>query len=157
MVAPSARATKASRFSARLARWSRVAASRMRVVTSSLMPPSPPCRRWRGPGGPGDGALGDAGPHRLQLVGAHRRTRRQRGHARRGGQAVPVGRVHVGQLAVYLDESGRSWLERAETVRDVIGPQPDHFLDRYEYERIAKAIHEVHAPDRELGRSLGIG
>ncbi len=60
-------------------------------------------------------------------------------------------------LAVYLDENGRPWPERAATVGDVIGPQPEHFLDRYEHERIATAVRDVRSPERELGRSLGIG
>ncbi len=72
----------------------------MRVVTSSL------CHRphrvvgGQVPAGHGDGGVGDAGPHRLELVGADRRTRRQRGDAGRCRQAVPVGRVHhPGSLA----------------------------------------------------------
>ncbi len=62
----------------------------------------------------------------------------------------------VEQLAVYLDENGLPWPDRAETVRDVIGPPPQRALDRFEHERIAKAVHGVHAPEREFGRSLGI-
>jgi conjugative relaxase-like TrwC/TraI family protein len=63
----------------------------------------------------------------------------------------------VESLAVYLDESGRPWPARAESVRDVIGLRPEHFLDRYEYDRIATAVREVHVPERGTGRSLGIG
>ncbi|MGH9279071.1 MAG: hypothetical protein ACRD12_13325 [Acidimicrobiales bacterium] len=33
----------------------------------------------------------------------------------------------------------------------------EHLLDRYEYERIATAVREVQAPEREIGHSLGIG
>ncbi|MDP9409094.1 MAG: relaxase domain-containing protein [Actinomycetota bacterium] len=82
----------------------------------------------------------------LDLVGRRPTTQRER---------LPWDRA-VESLAVYLDESGRPWPDRAETVRDVIGPQPEHFVDRYEHERIAKAVYEVHAPARDIGRSLGI-
>ncbi|MDP9404406.1 MAG: AAA family ATPase, partial [Actinomycetota bacterium] len=83
----------------------------------------------------------------LDLVGPRPTTQRERLRWDRG----------VESLAVYLDENGLSWPERAATVRDVIGPQPEHFLDRYEHERIATAVREVHAPERDIGRSLGIG
>ncbi len=61
----------------------------------------------------------------------------------------------VESVAVYLDENGRQWPERAASVRDVIGPQPEHFLDRYEHQRVAEAVHDVHAPERDRGLSLG--
>lgn len=57
---------------------------------------------------------------------------------------------------MYLDETGRRWPERANTIRDVIGPQPAHYLDRYEHARIAEAVHEVHAPERGVGHSIGL-
>lgn len=84
----------------------------------------------------------------LDLVGARPITQRER---LRWDRAVE-------SLAVYIDESGRSWPERAETFRDVIGPLPEHFLlYRYEYERVATAVRDVHAPERDIGRSLGVG
>ena len=92
-------------------------------------------------------AVADPPQAALDLVGSRPTTQRER---LRWDRAVE-------SLAVYLDETGRPWPERAESVRDVIGPQPEHFIDRYEHERIALAVHDVHAPQREIGRSLGIG
>jgi len=62
----------------------------------------------------------------------------------------------VESLAVYLDENGMSWPERATSVREVIGPQPEHFLDRYERQRIAKAVAEVYVPERAIGIGRGM-
>jgi hypothetical protein len=81
----------------------------------------------------------------LDLVGPRPTTQRER---LRWDRAVE-------SLAVYLDETGLPWPERATTVRDVIGPQPGHSLDRYDHQRIAKAVSEVHAPERDRGLSLG--
>ncbi|MGH2779821.1 MAG: ATP-dependent DNA helicase [Thermoleophilaceae bacterium] len=86
-------------------------------------------------------AVADPPQAALGLVGPRPTTQRER---LRWDRAVE-------NVAVYLDENGRPWPERAETVRDVIGPQPEHILDRYEHERIAKVVREVNAPDR--GRS----
>jgi len=92
-------------------------------------------------------AVADPPQAALDLVGPRPTTQRER---LRWDSAVE-------QLAVYLDETGRRWPERAETVRDVIGPQAEHFLDRYEHERIARAVDEVHAPERDIGRGRSLG
>jgi hypothetical protein len=91
-------------------------------------------------------AVADPPQAALDLVGSRPTTQRER---LRWDRAVE-------QLAVYLDETGRQWPERAETVRDVIGSQPHHFLDRYEHEGVAKVVQQVRAPERGLspGRSL---
>ncbi|MFZ5872428.1 MAG: hypothetical protein ACOYXW_18120 [Actinomycetota bacterium] len=90
-------------------------------------------------------AVADPPQAALDLVGPRPTTQRER---LRWDRAVE-------NVAVYLGENGRPWPERAETVRDVIGPQPEHILDRYEHERIAKVVCEVNAPDRGRGLSLG--
>jgi len=91
-------------------------------------------------------AVADPPQAALDLVGPRPTTQRER---LRWDSAVE-------QLAVYLDETGRQWPERAETVRDVIGPQPERALDRFEHGRIAKTVHQVHVAERDIGRSLGI-
>ncbi len=91
-------------------------------------------------------AVADPPQAALDLVGPRPTTQRER---LRWDRAVE-------SLAVYLDESGRPWPERAETVRDVIGPQPQRALDRYEHERIVKAVHHVHAPERGIGLGRGL-
>lgn len=92
-------------------------------------------------------AVADPPQAALDLVGSRPTTQRER---LRWNSAVE-------QLAVYLDEHGRPWSERAETVRDVLGPHPEQVLDRYEYDRVSAAVREVDAPERGVGRSLGIG
>lgn len=91
-------------------------------------------------------AVADPPQAALDLVGPRPTTQRDR---LRWDRAVE-------SLAVYLDENGRPWPERAETVRDVMGPLPEHFLDRYEYESIAAAVREVHAPERDIGLGRSI-
>lgn len=91
-------------------------------------------------------AVADAPQAALDLLGSRPSTQRER---LRWDHAVE-------ELAVYLDETGRRWPERANTIRDVIGPQPAHYLDRYEHARIAEVVHDVHAPERGVGHSIGL-
>src|SRR5205823_2464177 len=81
-------------------------------------------------------AVSDPPQAAIDLVGPRPSTQRER---LRWDRAIE-------SLAVYLDENGLSWPERATTVRDVVGPQPERFLDRYEHQRVEKAVREVRAP-----------
>ncbi|MDP9465631.1 MAG: relaxase domain-containing protein [Actinomycetota bacterium] len=62
----------------------------------------------------------------------------------------------VESLAVYLDEHGRGWPDRAGLLQDLLGRRPEQILDRYEHDRLAKAVSDVlQPPARQVGRSLG--
>ncbi len=62
----------------------------------------------------------------------------------------------VENAAAFVDGSGQRWPEAAESIADVLGPRPGNPLDRYEHERVAKAIDRAQRPERELGHSIGL-
>ncbi len=64
----------------------------------------------------------------------------------------------VENLAVYLDERGHDWPDRAASLRDLLGERPKQILDRYEHDRVAKSVQEaISAPGRDLKHGLSLG
>lgn len=64
----------------------------------------------------------------------------------------------VENLAVYLDEHGHRWPERAASPQDLLGRRPEQIFERYEYDRVVKSVREVMHPEMPgIDRGLSIG
>jgi hypothetical protein len=60
-------------------------------------------------------------------------------------------------MAVYLDDKGRDWPAGAASIADILGQRPRGLMESFDHDRVAAALGQVHATDRDLGRSLGLG